>query len=434
MASLESFVAALQADRALTSSISAADLRSGIAETRDLNALLLRMIDLIGANDDGLITADEMARIAYETYDDAYAYRDFLKGHGNDNGDVETGFHIVQNDGAALQFRGRNHVDTVIDAIFHFGFEVEDGRYVNEDGQSNETTSDVAGWLNYYLNGKSTVLGTDESEDIGSGEYSAYYAGARNEFFYAGGGDDRVWADIGNDTVMCGDGNDEGSGNEGDDTVMGERGNDAIWGNEGNDMLTGGRGNDRVGGGDGKDSLSGDEGNDSVWGGTGIDDLSGGGGGDALWGEDGNDRLSGGGGADALSGGAGDDRLTGGNGRDTLSGGEGQDILEGGKDRDILNVWEMTATADTLIFRAGDSGRTRASIDVVEGFVSGRDKVDLTSMGPMTFEDIDFAGRRASCFFDGTYLRIDQDGDRATDMMIEFRYVDTMAQRDVLLA
>lgn len=53
----------------------------------------------------------------------------------------------------------------------------------------------------------------------------------------------------------------------------------------------------------------------------------------------------------------------------------------------------------------------------------------------MTYEDIDFAGAgQASCYYDGHYLRIDSNGDRAVDMMIEFAWVNELAAGDLMLA
>lgn len=136
---LGSISAALKADTGLKASVSSSDMAAGLAAAEELNALLMRMISQTGANSDRLITAQDMAVVAVETYAYPADYVDFLEAHGNDNGTVETGFHHLQDDGGTLQFRGRDFVDTVIDAIYHFGFNVTDGRYVNEDGASNET-------------------------------------------------------------------------------------------------------------------------------------------------------------------------------------------------------------------------------------------------------------------------------------------------------
>lgn len=77
------------------------------------------------------------------------------------------------------------------------------------------------------------------------------------------------------------------------------------------------------------------------------------------------DRLEGGNGNDALIGNAGNDRLYGGNGNDWLQGGAGADQLFGGAGR------------DTFDFNALSDSRP-AQADVISGFVSGQDRIDLS--------------------------------------------------------
>ena len=374
-----------------------------------------------------------MLAISTATYANPADYVRFLEAHGNDNGTVETGFHHVQDDGGTLQFRGRALIDTVIDAIFHFGFRIENGRYLNEDGNDNETARDVAGWLNFFLNGKNVGHGGAGADELNSGEYSAVFASARNETFFAGAGNDRIWADIGNDTVWAGTGDDDSGGGTGNDVMYGEAGNDDLWGEQGQDSIFGGVGNDSLGGGDDSDRVEGGEGNDIVYGGNGNDTLLGGGGWDRVHGESGNDRLEGGTGNDSLYGGDGADTVMGNEGNDHLSGGQGRDVLRGGAGADTINLWEGSQSTDMLVFIQGDSGRTRGAMDRVEGFESGIDKIYLCEMGPMVFGDIDFVGgNQGSCYYDGKFLRFDFDGDRATDMMVEFAWVNELKVSDFI--
>ncbi len=39
-----------------------------------------------------------------------------------------------------------------------------------------------------------------------------------------------------------------------------------------------------------------------------------------------------------------------------------------------------------------------------------------------------------SCYYDGRYLRIDANGDRATDMMVEFAWVEELKANDLILS
>lgn len=451
--SLASLRAAISADPGLRAQTPASQITMGLAAVDILNDLLISVITATHVNDDGILSAADMATISTAVYANPADYVHFLEAHGNDNGNVVSGFHYIQNDGGSLMFRGRAFIDTVADAIYHFGFRITDGRYVNEDGASNETTRDVAGWLNYFLNGVNVVHGSEGNDDLGSGSYSAAFAAAANETFMAGAGNDNIWADVGNDIVYGGDGNDRSGGGLGNDQLFGEAGNDTLWGEAGQDFLQGGMGHDVLGAGAGNDTLFGMLGDDTLYGEDGDDTMDGGDGADLLYASNGNDLLRGGAGTDRLSGdmgrdrieggadadqlwgGAGSDTLNGGDGNDQLSGGEGVDFLRGGTGADEFSLWETVQSRDNLIFYAGESGRMRDSIDRVEGFVSGVDKVFLAGFGAMTFEDLDYrGGGAASCYYDGQFLRIDGDGDRATDMMIEFRWVESLVASDLIFA
>jgi Ca2+-binding RTX toxin-like protein len=433
---LDKIIAAIRADRGLAASVPAADITEGITAARDLNRVLLAMIDQTNANDDRRITGADMQAVSDALWlpKNAQPWRNFYIGHGNDNGDVETGFHNVQDDGGTLVFQGRSFIDTVADAIYHYGFRIANGRYFNEDGNDNERIADVAGWLNFFLNGENSVYGSGRADELHSGEYSDYFAAARNETFLAGAGDDSIWADVGNDRIYGGTGDDRSGGGTGNDRMWGDAGNDTLYGEVGRDYLFGGAGNDELGSGDGHDEVAGGDGRDVVWADAGDDLVRGGDAGDKLDGGTDNDTVRGEAGFDKVSGGDGGDRLYGGGGNDTLHGGAGADYLVGGKGADEISLWEQTATRDVIAFAPGDGGRTAGTIDLVEGFVSGKDKISLVAFGEMRFGTLDFTGGRASCYFDGDFLRIDADGDRATDMMVELSYVDRLVAGDFIFA
>jgi Ca2+-binding RTX toxin-like protein len=470
-ATLTSLTTALTRDTGLTAGVSAADLQAGLAAAEALNAQILALFAELGLNADGRITGADLQLLSDRVQADGTTYNTFLLHHGDDEWSGETGFHLLQNDGGNLMFQGRKFVDTVADAIYHYGFDIIAGRFVNEDGNANELADDVAGWLNYFLNGQNMVYGSDLSEVLHSGDYSEVFAKARNEQFLAGAGDDEIWSGEGHDTVYGGTGNDVSGGGTGYDRMYGEAGDDTLYGDEGRDSLYGGAGNDDLGGGYGDDLLDGGfgadriwagDGNDTVMGGAGSDEIgaglganlvSGGDGNDTIYGDmgadtlsgdAGNDEIGGGDSSDRIDGGEGNDRIWGGNGADvlaggagddTISGGEGRDYLRGGTGRDLITLWETVQSADTLVFAPGESGRTLATIDRIEGFESGVDKINLRAFGPMTFEEIDFAGGgQASVFYDGRFLRIDGNGDGACDMMVEFAWVGSLVASDMILA
>jgi Ca2+-binding RTX toxin-like protein len=432
MASLKTIIDGVRADPGLKDSISKAKIEKGIDAARRMNDVLLTVLEQINALDDGIVSVGEMREVSEITYRTPEFFRAFILGHGNDAGRT-TGFHHVQNDGATLLFQGRNFVDTVADAIYHFGFQIRNGRYYNEDGNDNERVDDVIGWLNYFLFGKNTVFGTDGADELSSGQYSKPFRSAASEWWYAGEGNDKIWADKGNDRIFGGAGADQSGGGDGRDRMYGEAGNDTLWSDDGRDSIFGGAGDEEMGGGTGGDLLDGGEGQDVIYGWTGNDRIFGGLGNDDAHGDQGNDRMFGGDGADSFSGGAGADFIDGGGGRDELGGGDQADTILGGEGADRIYLWEEGKARDVLIFRVGDSGLSGDEMDYVEGFVSGQDKINLSSLGPMTYRADDYrGGGNASCYFAEETLLIDANGDGQTDMKITFRYTPDLRAADFI--
>lgn len=324
---LENIVSGVKQDQGLRNNVSNQDINDGTMAARSMNEVILEVIQRTGVNGDGEITPADLKKISIAIQADDALYQKFLEGHGNDEGNVETGFHLVQGDGATDKFQGRNYVNTVADAIYHLGFEFKDGRILNEDGNANEQLDDIAGWLNYFLNGTNIVYGSSEAETLHSGQYSSAFADAADEIFKAGDGDDKIWAGDGNDEVRAGNGNDRSGGGKGDDLMFGQNGDDKLYGEAGNDKIYGGIGDDVVGGGAGDDQLYGSAGEDKLWGDQGDDYASGG---------EGNDVIGGGAGDDKLTGGSGDDKLWGEGGKDLIFGGDGNDIMTGGSGEDKI--------------------------------------------------------------------------------------------------
>lgn len=351
---LSAITAAVLTDPGLRDTISNTDIQDGADAADIMNEVILIAIDATGVNTDGRLTPTDLETISAYIRSDPALYAAFVEGHGDDEGNEETGFHLVQGDGGTFEFQGRAFMDTVADAIYHVGFEILGDRFVNEDGNENERVEDVAGWLNYFVNGRNIVYGDAGRNVLHSGDYSAELEDAADELFLAGGGKDDVWAGDGNDKVWAGGGNDRVGGGKGHDTLIGGTGNDKLWGDQGHDLINGQSGNDTLGGGAGNDMLKGGGGHDKLWGnegddvlngqrgndilggGIGNDTLNGGVGKDKLWGEDGADRIIGGGGRDTIGGGQGDDTLSGNGGHDRMSGDAGDDVMRGGFGNDTL--------------------------------------------------------------------------------------------------
>lgn len=279
------------------------------------------------------------------------------------------------------------------------------------------------------------------------------------------GVDDRVLVTGGGDaeTITGSTARDELSGGAGNDVLSGLAGDDVLDGGDGNDRLSGGAGADTMTGGLGNDVYDIDDvgdvivevangGSDRVIAridytlpdhvevldlagrarsGTGnalANELTGGAGDDRLSGLDGNDRLDGGLGDDNLFGDAGGDLLIGGAGRDRLTGGTG---------------------ADRFLFRAGDTGATVATADIVTDFNrADKDVVNLVQIDANTGRDGDqafrFIGTQA---FSGTagelrfevvqksYTMVwgDVDGDGTADLAIRLTGVHALVATDFAL-
>jgi Ca2+-binding RTX toxin-like protein len=405
-----------------------AQTADGARAAAGLDQIIQDAIKATGVAADGDISVADVIKLNAWIRADAGRLADWKRLHGDDENGVATGFHLVQGDGGTTQFRGQNFVNTSLDGIYHLGFAIENGRFLNEDGNQNATLLDVANWLNAFALGNHDVNGTAADDVLTSGTSSAIFADFDNEIFNAGAG---------NDTVNAGAGNDVAYGGTGNDTLNGEAGNDKLYGEAGNDTLNGGAGNDQLFGGTGADVLNGGDGNDSLEGGDGNDKLDGGNGNDDLFGDAGNDNLAGGAGQDVLRGGAGndvlnggdgndflygedgDDTLIGGAGNDKLMGGAGSDVLNGGAGADYFDLGDDRAK-DIIVFNAGDSS-TSGQFDTVENFHHGEDKINLSSFQGMHFgAGSAFTGSGPEVIFRGENVLIDSNGDGKADMTIHF--------------
>ncbi|MCA0873869.1 hypothetical protein LCL97_23810 [Seohaeicola saemankumensis] len=379
---LDAIVTEILNNPGLKRNISNADIQAGAQAANHLNALIVAAIDDGNLFRDGKIDIDDVVAINAYIRDAGHTqrYADFVDWHGDDENGSETGYHLVQNDGGNRTLEDKNLINTVFDGIYHIGFEIENGRVYNEDGDANATLGQLAHWLTYYLrDGRSYYFGTENDDDVsgrdlndtlllgagndhGHGNHGndTLYGGAGHDSLSGGSGNDTLYGESGNDTLHGGDGGDRlvgGGGNDtlygsyGNDRLRGNAGDDRLYGDQGRDTLLGGTGDDTLHGGENDDTLYGNEDNDRLYGGQGADGLFGESGSDYLYGGSGNDRLAGGGGADFLYGEYDNDRLFGSGGNDRLSGGYGNDILDGGSGDDTLYGDDGD---DTLIGQQGD--------------------------------------------------------------------------------
>ena len=137
----------------------------------------------------------------------------------------------------------------------------------------------------------------------------------------------------------------------------------------------------------------------------------------------------------ALAGNGYKNRIYGGDGADTLTGGGGKDHLYSAGD----------TASETFVFTKPTDSRTNDGRDVIHGFASGRDKIDLHGMDANKLlsglQDFDFNENKASANAvwwtdSGKGLRIygDVDGDSQADFSIELRGIHTVVESDFILS
>ncbi|PRY85037.1 LamG-like jellyroll fold domain-containing protein [Donghicola tyrosinivorans] len=146
---LDALVAMIMTDERLNQRLSDADLRGGAQAANTMNTIIIEGIKALGLANDGTITASNVT--ALSDWIRANYYDEFVTAHGDDEGNEETGFHLVQNDGANTRLFGENGVNTVADGIYHLVFGYSGKNLINEDGNRNANTEDVADWLNRLL-------------------------------------------------------------------------------------------------------------------------------------------------------------------------------------------------------------------------------------------------------------------------------------------
>jgi Ca2+-binding RTX toxin-like protein len=250
---LDFILTALAADPGLTtvSTVGAqarkvAQTIKGLEAASVINGFINEAIVSTGVAADGLISVEDVASINAWIRADPARLSAYTAAHGDDEGGVETGYHLIQGDGGVTQYDGLNFANRVVDGIYHIGFEVKNGRFVNEDGNLNAKVSDVASWLNYFYLHKNDVVGTAGNDTYVAGQSDILFKGAEADIYHGYAG---------NDLARGGGGDDVLYGDDGNDSLYGEAGNDTLVGGAGNDILTGGAGSDLLDGGGGRDQI-----------------------------------------------------------------------------------------------------------------------------------------------------------------------------------
>jgi len=147
---LDSIVEIILNDSGLLNKVATGDIRTGAQSADKMNALIIEAIIAEGlANDGKLTTADirEINSYLVANHKDVWAMY-----HGDDENDEESGYHLVQNDGAYTRMFADNVINSVADGIYHLGFMTKNRhRLFNEDGNANKSFEKVAWWLDHIL-------------------------------------------------------------------------------------------------------------------------------------------------------------------------------------------------------------------------------------------------------------------------------------------
>ncbi len=154
---LDQLVTIITTDEGLNKKIATSEIFAGATAANEMNKLIVEAIRATGVADGKVIDVDELREI--NTYIRAKHLDQWTRLHGDDENGEETGFHLVQDDGATSKLFDRNAVNTVADGIYHIGFEIENNRFLNEDDNANASLKTVTEWLNSLL-----------AEDLASGE------------------------------------------------------------------------------------------------------------------------------------------------------------------------------------------------------------------------------------------------------------------------
>ena len=151
--SLDKIVNIILQDKGLLRKISTGDMREGAKSADGMNNLIKEAIIEEGLGNDGKLTTADIRQI--NNYLVANYQEEWLILHGDDENGEETGYHLVQNDGAYTRMFADNVMNSVADGVYHLGFETnKKNRLLNEDGNANKSFEKVAWWLD-------TVLKTD---------------------------------------------------------------------------------------------------------------------------------------------------------------------------------------------------------------------------------------------------------------------------------
>jgi len=170
---LDRLIEIIGTDEGLAHRNSAGQIAAGAAAADAINHLIVEALTATGAWDDQRLTVSEVYDMS--DYIRINHYAEFVAAHGDDEGGEETGFHLIQGDGGTSFLFGEDAINTVLDGIYHIGFETVWDRFANEDGNANARVETVTYWLNEILSGNidSTVSAPAVAAPAGGGTVDA---------------------------------------------------------------------------------------------------------------------------------------------------------------------------------------------------------------------------------------------------------------------
>lgn len=148
---LDQIIDVIYSDAGLQKRISTGDMREGAASADAMNHIIVDSIRATEIAVDGeLSKADVQTLNQYIVENYSVEWQEL---HGDDEEGEETGFHLVQADGAKTKLFGKNAINRVADSIYHLGFNANDNqrRILNEDGNANASFKKLAIWLSGLL-------------------------------------------------------------------------------------------------------------------------------------------------------------------------------------------------------------------------------------------------------------------------------------------
>lgn len=157
-----------------------------------MNKILIEAFKNTGVTNDGSISEADVREL--NLYISTRYLQKWTQLHGDDDQvGQETGFHLVQNDGASKKMFKKNAVNTVFDGIYHLGFVTTNkNRLKNEDGNDNATFKDVASWLDGLMgddirNNANIKNGAFTGMTVVSGDWYALPTGYKGAYFTGNG-------------------------------------------------------------------------------------------------------------------------------------------------------------------------------------------------------------------------------------------------------